>query len=45
MSADFYQFEPAGGLIVRELRAVGVSFIVAVFDTGYWPVLTLSGLI
>jgi hypothetical protein len=40
MSADFYQFEPAGGLVVRELRAAGVSLIVAVFDTGKWTVRT-----
>jgi hypothetical protein len=35
---DFYQFESAGGLVVRDLRAVGVSLIVAEFHTGKWTV-------
>jgi hypothetical protein len=36
--ADFYQFEPAGELVVRDLRAVAVSLIVAEFHTGKWTV-------
>jgi hypothetical protein len=36
--ADFYQFELAGELVVPDLRAVGVSLIVAEFHTGKWTV-------